>query len=288
LGAGETAAQAPALEARKDVQVSIRHVGAAEGGIVREVELAGEAASEGAARDYGFRSMRQVVDVDCTSRRERVVQMQAFSAHGQRGETQARRLTGQWAQPSADAYLADVVSVICRSGPPRETAPSRQLASIAPARPRAPAPAAPVERPPPVLAAADPPPHATAVRPPAVRPAVALRTPQQPAAAPMAAMAIVSGPLAPLPAPASAASRARTWVAQVGAGPSPDAARQALGPVGALIGQGASGGASGRIETAMVGGKLVYRATVGTFASYEAALAFCLKVEKAGRACWAR
>lgn len=287
LAAGLASAQAPDLQGRNDVQISIRARGAAEGGVIRGVELTGEAADEDAARAYGFRSMRQVVDVDCTSRRDRVVQMQAFPGHGQRGEAAARRAPGQWAQPSPDAYLADVISAVCRGGAiPRDAAPPQLHASAAPAAPAFEPPHAVA------IAAADPPPAPPAPRRPApvlraapVRAAAAPK-PAPVLAAPIAAVAIVSGPLSPraAPAPAAAAARGRAFTAQVGAAASPEGARQALGRVAGLM----AGGVAGRVEAATVGGRLYYRASVEGFASREAAAGFCLKVERAGGACWAR
>src|SRR5215831_7773551 len=109
LGCGAALAQpgsVSGLAQRPDMQVAIRRLGALEGG-VQQVELQGEAASEASARDFGFRSMRQVVDVDCASRRDRVQRMEVFQQHGQRGAAEPRRPPGQWAAPSPDAYLAD-------------------------------------------------------------------------------------------------------------------------------------------------------------------------------------
>ena len=123
---------APGLLGRSDMQVSIRHIGPGDGGVVRDVELQGEAASEAAARDYGFRSMRQVVDIDCTSRRDRVAQMQVFAGHELRGASATQRPPGQWAAPSPDAYLADVINAVCHGGTPRDP-PSQRLRASAPA-----------------------------------------------------------------------------------------------------------------------------------------------------------
>ena len=119
LGAPASADTPPGLQARADVQVSIRRIGASDGGVIHDVELQGEAASEAAARDYGFRSMRQVLDIDCTSRRDRVAQMQVFTEHELRGAEAVRRPPGQWAAPSPDAYLADVINAVCHAGTPQ-------------------------------------------------------------------------------------------------------------------------------------------------------------------------
>ena len=98
--------------------------------------------------------------------------------------------------------------------------------------------------------------------------------------APIAALAIVSGPIAP--APPRPAAGARAWVAQVGASSSAQNARHELDRLEALLGR------PGKVEPATVGGRLVYRATVVGFASRKDAGAFCVKVERAAGACWAR
>jgi hypothetical protein len=277
------------LAQRPDMQLSIRRLGAVEGGVVRDVELQGEAASEASAREYGYRSMRQVIDVDCTSRRDRVQHMEVFQSHAQRGAPASRRPPGQWAAPSPDAYLADVINAVCHGGTPKDAAAPRLLASAS--APRPPAQAAP--GPAPALASADPPapvrPGPAAASPPKpvvfaeaktpppinLRPAAPLRS------LPLAAVAFVKGPLSPPPRPAQAAG---AWVAQVGATETPEGARRELDRLGALIGSGLAG----RVETARVGGRMVYRATVAGFATRAEAGAFCAKVEQAGRGCWAR
>jgi hypothetical protein len=274
----------PGLQGRSDVLISIRHRGGEEGGVVRGVELDGEAASEESARAFGFRSMHQVLDVDCGARRERVAEMTVYDQHEQHGRSRARRPPGQWALPSADAYLADVITAVCRGG---AAAAPRQVARAAPALARllteASPPAAarrpdpPQEEPPPKLAMAPRSPPAAAPRPGAP----SIRVASRPAPAlPMAAVALVTGPTEPT----RRGAPERGWVAQIGASSSPESARSALGKVSGLM----ASGLGGRVEEATVRGQRVYRATVGGFGSYAAANAFCAKVERTGGACWAR
>jgi hypothetical protein len=314
------ALQAPvgALAERMDMVVNISRRGAAgdEEGLVKGVELEGEAANEDWSRAFGFRSMRQVVDVDCTSRRERVAQMQVFDQHGQRGRAAMRRPPGQWAQPSPDAYLADVIAVVCKGG----RLPGRQVA-LAAARP--PAPLLPDRSEPTVSTSPAPPPGPHGTEPPArptgrraladaarPRPAPSRSAPAGPVlsaapavASPNARPTIIKAANPPKPAaPVRAASLAavalvtpaasplrpavqpRSWVAQVGASSSEAGAKRALDGLGSLIGANLAG----RVEAATVRGQLYYRSTVAGFSTHAEADAFCARAARTGRACWTR
>ncbi len=101
-------------------------------------------------------------------------------------------------------------------------------------------------------------------------------------AAPIAALALVTGPLAP-PKPVQPAAAGHGWVAQVSAAASADDARHELDRLASLMGSGLAG----RVEAATVHGRRVYRASVTGFASQGDAGAFCVKVERAGGDCWA-
>lgn len=324
LVAAGTALAEPA-NGRFDMKVTIRdrgQPGEAEG-LVRGVMLEGEAAGEEAALAYGFRSMRSTVDVDCVRGRERVVRMEAYEQHERRGAASPRRVTGQWTQPSPDAYLAEVVSAICRGRSVRE--PARQLAANTAPPPSAaaspPPPAPPPAPPPPVLRRAptapavpvlarnDPPrvpaetaplatarderapappqpqpkPAAAIARTDPPKPAVKPPTPTPAKAAPMP-MAALAIVAGPAQPPRPAAPSLGAFVAQVAAASSPEGARQALNGIGALLGKGQSA----RVEPATVDGRQVYRATVAGFVTRAEANAFCAKVERSGGSCWAR
>jgi hypothetical protein len=196
---------ASGLAARTDIAISISRRGAVspEDGVIRGVELQGEAVNEEMAREFGFRSMRQTVDIDCSSRRDRVAEMEVFDSHALRGRSTARRPSGQWAAPSLDAYLADVISAVCRPGgasgrdvtrqaaaapdPPPEPRPARMAALTPPKPADVPAPAPKPAQPGPVqTAAVSPEPRQTRIASapaPAPPPAAAAPRPAAPASA---------------------------------------------------------------------------------------------------------
>jgi hypothetical protein len=80
-------------------------------------ELQGEV-TEAAARDYGFRSMRSQVEVDCRARRGRVRRLLAFAGPGLSGPAAEKTVPADWAQPSPGAYLAEVIRRACPGAAP--------------------------------------------------------------------------------------------------------------------------------------------------------------------------
>lgn len=80
-----------------------------------KIGLQGEVVDDEAALRLGYRSMRSIVEVNCESRRDRVVEMEVFSLPNLKGEKQVRTLPGGWVQPSDDAFMADVVRAVCNS-----------------------------------------------------------------------------------------------------------------------------------------------------------------------------
>jgi hypothetical protein len=114
------------------------------GGEIDGVEIIGEIADDGLAQTRGWRSMRTTLDVSCADRAIRIDRMEVFPEHGQQGAGRPAAAPKGWAQPSVGAYLADVVTVVCFSGP----APSRRTTVARAATPApAPAPAPPVPPP---------------------------------------------------------------------------------------------------------------------------------------------
>lgn len=203
------------------------------------VRLQGEVIDDDAADRLGYRSMRSVVEVNCETRRDRVVEMEVFSDHGLKGTSQGRTLPGGWVQPSEDAYMADVIRVVCRATPrrtgtqvARQDAPEPAVSE--PARkptltPKPPAPAPQVAAPPtpPVKAApppAAPPPPSPSPSPDGPIATAVMHTPRetQPAAAPVA-------PRAEAPAVEPPPQKPQT-IPQAAPPPAPPAARPETKP----------------------------------------------------------
>jgi hypothetical protein len=263
------------------------------------VRLQGEVTSEEAATRLGYRSMRSAVEVNCETRRDRVVEMEVFPGRNLKGAGEKRSLPGGWVQPSEDAYMADVIRTICRAlpqrpptasptgldAPPRLRLPERRPApkpptsapepglrpaiSIAPApaprpAPTAEGPIATAERPPRLLAGPEP--FAT----PAPTPAP--QVPKPPAPQPK--------PRAPAPTPAAQGGP----MAQIGALNSEADARRAFAALGDL----ARGGLSGVIQPSMVGERIYYRALVEGFSSRAEAVTFCAAVTRKRGTCFVR
>ena len=216
--------------------------------------------NEAAAGEFGYRSTRSQVDVDCAARRDRVIRIDLYPEHNLAGQPRTRHAPGGWAHPSPDAYLADVIDAVC--SPP---SPAVRLAAAAPdtARP-APSPvvlrvadAGPQRRTPAVLAPSTPAPHPVAGRP-----------------APLLAIALNPTPIA---------SRGRV-IAQIAA------VDTAAGAAGALAGLKGSlpSGVSTEVAPATVNGRKVYRAVVLGFASAGDAHAFCTRQHRSGETCWVR
>lgn len=136
---GPTAAQKPMIDTfvsrtglprtwvvsvKPDIVVAIRD---RDGLVARtpgeKVRLQGDVVDDEAAQRLGYRSMRSLVEINCETRRDRVVEMEVFSEHNLKGAGQKRALPGGWVQPSEDAYMADVVRAICRAAPQRSDPP---------------------------------------------------------------------------------------------------------------------------------------------------------------------
>lgn len=275
-----------------------------------KVRLQGEVIDDDAADRLGYRSMRSVVEVNCETRRDRVVEMEVFSDHGLKGTSQGRTLPGGWVQPSEDAYMADVIRVVCRATPKRSgTVLARQDApeppTVEPARRAPPAPASPppVSKPPvpapqapPVLAKAEPPP----ARPPAATPprtpspdgpiaTAVVHTPREPA--PVAQASPPQAKSEPKPPPAPPKLQVKPLTAsggpvtvQVGALDSEADARRALKALSSLM----AGAMTPQIQTAKVGERTFYRAVIAGFATRAEANAFCAAVTRKGGDCLVR
>ena len=270
-----------------------------------KIRLHGEVVDEETAERLGYRSMRSVVEVNCETHRDRVVEMEVFASPNLKGEGQARKLPGGWVQPSQDAYMADVIRAACRGVPRTEFATQDAPAPKTPpapakAPPRPPTVAvAPEQAPPlrPVAFAPAPPPRApgpdgpiaTAPRPPRLLVSEAERAPPVTAPAPSAPALPPPKPAPPKPpaakpAPPVVASAAPGGpIAQVGALSSEANARRALSALSPLM-----GGLGARIQTATVDGRTFYRAFVTGFASRADATAFCAKVAAKGGPCLVR
>ncbi len=244
------------------------------GGVVRNIELHGEVTNEAAAKDFGYRSIRSQVDIDCSSRRDRVVRIDFYADHSLRGRSRTRRTPGDWAHPSPNAYLSDVIDAVCAPAPAglrvaeagALTAPAALTASPAPGAVRAesgpPAPA--------VIKVAD----ATPAKPLRSAPVPAPRPATKSASMPVLALALAPGIAAP----------ESTIAAQIAASSSAAGAALALRSVRGRL----PAGANGKVVAATVNGRQVYRAIVQGFASNADARQFCQAQRKAGEDCWVR
>jgi cell division septation protein DedD len=72
-------------------------------GVLEGVELQGEALSETVAAANGWRSMRAVLDVSCSERRDRVRSMTVFSDHNGMGEARILTPAADWTSPDQNA-----------------------------------------------------------------------------------------------------------------------------------------------------------------------------------------
>ncbi len=267
------------------------------------VRLQGEVTSEEAAARLGYRSMRSAVEVNCETRRDRVVEMEVFPGHNLKGAAEKRSLPGGWVQPSEDAYMADVIRTVCRALPQRQPAAS-PTGLDAPPRlverrppPRTPTPSVSA----PTLAAAPEPRHviapaprpaptadgpiATAERPPRLLAWPEQLAPHPPEPPPPVAKAPKPPTPTPQPAPTPPPLSSRGGpMAQIGALNSEADARRASMALGDLAG----GGLSGVIQPSMVGERIYYRALVEGFSSRAEAIAFCAAVARKGGTCFVR
>jgi cell division protein FtsN len=230
-----------------------------EGG--QKVRLQGEAADEEMADRLGYRSMRSAVEINCETRRDRVVEMEVFPQHDLKGPGQKRAVPGGWVQPSEDAYLADVIRTVCRA--PRAVQAQAQTDAEAP------------QLRPTLSATAKPSPHPA----PAV---LAKATPPAPPAAPAKVETPRLMTLVTAAAPVATPTAAGALQAQVGALDTEADARRALDKL-AL-----PSGISTRIETATVGGRIYYRAVVAGFATPAQAKAFCAEQRRRAAPCMIR
>ncbi len=301
------------VSVKPDMAVAVvRHDGPERAsGLIRNVELRGEVTNEAAAREFGYRSVRSQVDLDCATRRDRVVRIDLYAEHNLGGRSQTRRPPGGWAHPSPDAYLSDVLDAVCapasaslrlaaagEPADPQPTAPGTGAGlREAPQKPSPPAivrvaDRAPANRPPPsspvqeVISTAPAPPKPPAApivrvvddspaKPP--RPLVlktAARAPPKAVSAPMLALAL--GPAVP--------ASDGAVVAQIAASESAAGASQALGGLKGRL----TGGLTARVAPATVNGRQVYRAVVEGFSTRADARAFCSSRLKLGEDCFVR
>ena len=308
------------VSVKPDMAVAVvRHDGPERAsGLVRNVDLRGEVTNEAAAREFGYRSVRSQVDLDCSARRDRVVRIDLYSEHNLGGRSQTRHPPGGWAHPSPDAYLSDVMDAVCAPA----TASLRLAAADEPARPAAAPVSAAVSPPGPRAAPLRPPPPA-AVRVADRAPVPATPPTTTPEAIPTAPVARFAEAQPPVAAPVRAADNspsrpprplvqlatARTApskpasppllalslgpavpagggavVAQIAASESATGAAQALGGLKGRL----AGGLTARVTPATVNGRQVYRAVVEGFSARADALAFCSSRQKLGADCWVR
>jgi hypothetical protein len=279
-----------------------------------KIRLQGEVVDDESVERLGYRSMRSVVEINCETRRDRVLEMEVFDSPNLKGTGQKRTVPGGWVQPSQDAYMADVIRTVCR-GAVRQTEP---LVAAAPPPP-APVARPPAPRPPVVepisrilqgpsqevrLATADPPPAesripassdapittaprlprlaetslATPAPPP--RPPPAVETSPPPVVAPARPR---PKPAAPAPAPLRRAVAGGLTV-QVGALDSDADARRALKGLASLM----AGGFTPAVQPVKVADRTFYRALVSGFAGRADAQAFCAQVTRKGGTCLIR
>ncbi|HEX5380473.1 MAG TPA: SPOR domain-containing protein [Phenylobacterium sp.] len=292
-----------------------------------KVRLQGEIVDEEAAERLGYRSMRSVVEINCETRRDRVVEMEVFSVPNLKGVGQLRNVPGGWVQPSEDAYMADVVRTVCRStprttlarqDPPDEAPPPRvaprppvakpPVAVNAPPAAKAPvltpaiAPAPSVSRSPPAPPVSADAPIVTAVHPrgdpEAATPTPASTFAQAPSAAP------ASAPAAPVVAPPQAAPRPSSPSPPPSVKPASAGRRPPAGGVSVQVGAVKSPadarralkglaaligpGLEGQVKAVQVGDRTVHRALVTGFVTRADAAAFCSTVIRKGGACFVR
>ncbi len=300
------------VSVKPDMAVAVvRHDGAERAsGLIRNVELRGEVTNEAAAREFGYRSVRSQVDLDCSTRRDRVVRIDLFAEHNLGGRSQTRRPPGGWAHPSPDAYLSDVLDAVC--------APASTSLRIAAAGEPDPQPTAPVTAaglraaaqkpsPPAIVRVADRAPAnppltalpiqeaiATAPAPPRT-PAAPVRVVDETPAKPPKPLVVKTAARAPPPKAVSAPMLAMSLgpavpasegavVAQIAASESAAGASQALGGLKGRL----TSGLTARVAPATVNGRQVYRAVVEGFSTRADARAFCSSRLKLGEDCFVR
>lgn len=276
-----------------------------------KIRLQGEIVDDESAERLGYRSMRSVVEINCGTRRDRVLEMEVFDSPNLKGTGQKRAVPGGWVQPSQDAYMADVIRTVCR-GAARPADPV--LAAAPPPPPPAPRPAAPKPPPPepisqilearaellPAVAAPSPRPRiptsleepittaprlprlmeASAPPPsPVASPAETVRPPPSP----IPAAPAKPKPKVPAPGPIHRAVAGGLTV-QVGALDTDADARRALKGVASLT----AGGFISTVQPVKAGDRTFYRALVSGFADRADARAFCAQVTRRGGTCLIR
>ena len=212
------------------------------------VELQGEVLDDGFAQARGWRSMRLKVDIACQDGGTSVRRMTVFPQHDHGGAGREAVTPIGWVRPKPEAYLGQVVQVVC--GAPGGSAPPE---SSAPARPA------------PVLRGAI---MATADAAPEYRPdrATTAATPR---------------------APARAAPDTASILVQIAATPGEAEARQALSGLVAKRVSGTPGLVF-HVDPAMVSGRQVYRAVISGFSDRNAAKIWCAGLRQSGGACFVR
>jgi hypothetical protein len=286
-----------------------------------KIRLQGEVVDDESVERLGYRSMRSVVEINCETRRDRVLEMEVFDSPNLKGTGQRRTVPGGWVQPSQDAYMADVIRTVCR-GAPRLAEPVVAAATPAPPPPPPPpqvvrpaTPKPPVrepisrilearaevfpavdDRPPePRVPASPEAPIATAPRLPRLAQADMPAAPTAPAppvpaasAPPPAAKPVVAAPARPKPKPPAPGPvhRAVTGglTVQVGALDSDADAWRALRGLAPLT----AGGFMPQVQPVKIGDRTFYRALVSGFADRADALAFCAQVTRRGGTCLIR
>lgn len=241
---------------RQGLAVAIRDRGTrGPDGVVQGVELHGEVIDPEKRAELGFSSMSSRVDVDCQGRRDRVVSMDVFPEHGLKGAGLRRPVPGGWVQPSAQAYLADVLRSVCglrRNADVRiaslDDGPDIPMTTARPSRP-------------------------------ALRPAI---DPTPPAPAPEPKVSAPAAPAVDKPAPRAAMTG--SVAVQVAALGTEAAANQAA----RAAARKAPAGAVARVEAARVDGRAYYRALVRGFPSRAEASRFCKVLIADGGACFVR
>ena len=252
---GDRAASAGAVIARTpDITVSLVSRGAARTreGVIEGVVIDGEVAGQDAALDFGFHSIRLELDIDCRRQRDRLRRVETFAEPRLGGEPTARPASGEWASPSREAYLAQVIRAMCGQDPGQS---HKSVVERSPASP-------PLE----------PDPYA------AVGGGAPARGSSDPAPPPMSPPASDAPP-----APSSSGGP----VVQVAAAETAAGAQAVLDRLKRSKAV-SLGDLAGKVETATVKGRPVYRATLSGFASLAAARAFCVAVRASGGRCFVR
>jgi hypothetical protein len=83
-----------------------------------KIGLQGEVIGAEAVERLGYQSMRSLVQINCETRRDRVIEMEVFANPNLKGPSQVRNPPGGWVQPSEDAYMSDVIRAVCRAPTP--------------------------------------------------------------------------------------------------------------------------------------------------------------------------